>query len=77
MITMGSNLDGILATLVALHLTPVSESLSWRLVVSRLASLFTLYLRNEGHGCGPGFELTPGNIKGRGFKKMNNVEHDK
>ena len=36
-----------------------------------------LFSTNRGHGCGPGYKLTPGNVKGRGFEGMNNVEHDK
>ena len=31
----------------------------------------------QGHGCRFGEELVPGNVKGRGFKKMNNVDHFK
>ena len=28
-----------------------------------------------GHGCDGGFTLVPGNVKGRGFKSLNNVDH--
>ena len=40
------------------------------------ASIFC-YLFLLGHECAKGFELLDGNIRGRGFDRMDNVEHDK